>query len=57
MLKKTKIKRVIFGQYDGYRDEPYVNKNSDTETFVALELKIQNAKWSGVPFYVKLESI
>jgi glucose-6-phosphate 1-dehydrogenase len=37
----------------GYREEPKVDPNSNTETFVALELYIDNWRWSGVPFYVR----
>ncbi len=33
-----------------YRDEPLVNKNSLTETFVALRLHVDNWRWQGVPF-------
>ena len=34
--------RVVFGQYDGYRDEPEVAPDSDVETFVAIEVWIDN---------------
>jgi len=37
----------------GYRQEPKVNPNSTTETFVALRLMINNWRWSGVPFYLR----
>jgi glucose-6-phosphate 1-dehydrogenase len=36
-----------------YRDEPGVAKNSNTETFAALRLTIDNWRWAGVPFYVR----
>ncbi len=36
-----------------YRDEPDVAKDSDTETFVALKLGIDNWRWAGVPFYLR----
>ena len=45
--------RVVRGQYEGYRHEPGVDPNSDTETFVALECQIDNWRWSGVPFYLR----
>lgn len=45
---------VIGGQsVPGYREEPDVNPNSDTETFVALRLAIDNWRWAGVPFYLR----
>lgn len=37
----------------GYRQEPKVNPQSNTETFVALRLLIDNWRWSGVPFYLR----
>nr|WP_042458144.1 glucose-6-phosphate dehydrogenase [Neobacillus dielmonensis] len=36
-----------------YRDEPMVNQNSNTETFVAGKFKIDNFRWAGVPFYIR----
>jgi glucose-6-phosphate 1-dehydrogenase len=37
----------------GYRHEPDVSPNSNTETFVALKLLIDNWRWAGVPFYLR----
>ena len=54
---------VVRGQYApgsadgqklaGYRDEPGVNPNSRTETFVAMRVLIDNWRWAGVPFYLR----
>src|SRR6202171_5408298 len=54
---------VVRGQYGpgvidgkpvpGYRQEPGVNPHSRTETFVAMELQIDNWRWGGVPFYLR----
>jgi len=54
---------VVRGQYTagtsggkpvpGYLEEPGANRNSDTETFVALKVEIENWRWSGVPFYIR----
>jgi glucose-6-phosphate 1-dehydrogenase len=44
---------VVRGQYAGYRDEPGVAADSDTETFVALRVGIENWRWAGVPFYLR----
>jgi len=44
---------VVFGQYEGYRDEDTVDDESDVETFVAVEVWIDNWRWSGVPFYLR----
>ena len=37
----------------GYRQEPKVDPQSNTETFVAMRLLIDNWRWSGVPFYLR----
>lgn len=37
----------------GYREEPGVDPLSNTETFVALRLEINNWRWAGVPIYVR----
>lgn len=55
--------KVVRGQYgagvvqgqsvNAYVDEPDVNSSSQTETFVALKVEIDNLRWAGVPFYLK----
>jgi glucose-6-phosphate 1-dehydrogenase len=45
--------RVVRGQYEGYRSVRGVAPGSQTETFVALEARIDNWRWSGVPFYLR----
>ena len=37
----------------GYRQEPGVNPESTTETYVAMKLFINNWRWQGVPFYLR----
>jgi glucose-6-phosphate 1-dehydrogenase len=37
----------------GYRQEPGVEKTSNTETFAALKLYIDNWRWQDVPFYLR----
>jgi len=44
---------VVRGQFEGYLDEAGVNENSDTETFVAMKLFIDNWRWAGVPIYLR----
>ncbi len=46
-------KFVLRGQYEGYRDEPGVDPDSQTETFVAIRAEVANSRWSGVPFYLR----
>ena len=38
----------------GYRDEPEVDPQSETETFIAARLTIDDWRWSGVPFYLRM---
>jgi glucose-6-phosphate 1-dehydrogenase len=45
--------KVVRGQYEGYRAEQGVDPESDTETFVALEVEVDNWRWAGVPFYLR----
>ena len=44
---------VVRGQYNGYRDEPGVDPQSETETFIALKCFIDNWRWAGVPFFLR----
>ncbi len=44
---------VVRGQYEGYLDVPGVAPGSDTETFVALRLQIDNWRWADVPFFIR----
>lgn len=54
---------AVFGQYTagriagktvpGYRDEPGVSPTSNTETYVALRVCLDNWRWQGVPFYLR----
>ena len=55
---------VVRGQYGpgfiegepvpGYREEPKVDPDSETETFVAARLEIENWRWADTPFYVRV---
>jgi glucose-6-phosphate 1-dehydrogenase len=44
---------VVRGQYRGYREEPNVAPDSQTETYVALRLEIDSWRWAGVPFFIR----
>ena len=44
---------LVRGQYEGYRDEPGVAKDSDVETYCALRLFIDSWRWEGVPWYLR----
>jgi glucose-6-phosphate 1-dehydrogenase len=47
------VTRYVRGQYDGYLSVPGVSRGSQTETFAALRLEIDNWRWSGVPFFIR----
>jgi glucose-6-phosphate 1-dehydrogenase len=44
---------VVRGQYVGYREEEGVARDSDTETFIALKVGIDNWRWAGIPIYLR----
>lgn len=44
---------VVRGQYDGYCGGPKTGIRTTTETFAALKVYIENARWAGVPFYLR----
>lgn len=43
----------VRGQYAGYCDEQGIPDESQTETFAAFKLYIDNWRWKGVPFYLR----
>ena len=57
------VENTVRGQYGpgkvstedaiGYRQEDRVNPESQTETFGAIKLHIENWRWAGVPFYLR----
>jgi len=52
-IRPLRPQDVVRGQVRGYRDEPGVKPDSQTETFVALRLEINSWRWKGVPFYIR----
>ena len=44
---------AVRGQYTGYRGKDEVADDSDTETFIALKVEIDNWRWAGVPFFLR----
>ncbi len=44
---------VVRGQYAGYREEDGVAADSETETFTAVKVFVDNWRWEGVPFYLR----
>jgi glucose-6-phosphate 1-dehydrogenase len=45
--------RLVLGQFDGYRDEAGVARDSSVPTYAALELRVESWRWAGVPFYIR----
>ena len=52
-MKPLDVRHVVRGQYDGYRSEPGVAPDSQTETMVALRAEVDNWRWHGVPFFLR----
>ena len=42
---------IVCGQYQEYANE--LGRHSNTETYVAMKLAIDNWRWAGVPFYIR----
>ncbi|HJZ23404.1 MAG TPA: glucose-6-phosphate dehydrogenase [Candidatus Babeliales bacterium] len=53
ILKHTTAIGGLLGQYEGYKQESGVDQNSTTETFAALEFRIDNDRWRHTPFFVR----
>ncbi len=63
VLRNIVARRVIRGQYGsgmlqgkpvpGYREEEAILPGSNTETFAALRVELENWRWSGVPFLLR----
>ncbi len=59
-MRPVPPENAVRGQYGpgpdgaaGYRQEPDVAPDSDVETYVAMEVAIDNWRWAGVPFYLR----
>jgi glucose-6-phosphate 1-dehydrogenase len=52
-MKDVDPAHCVRGQYQGYQEIEGVAKDSQTETYVALKLHIDNWRWSGVPFFIR----
>ncbi|HEX5018830.1 MAG TPA: glucose-6-phosphate dehydrogenase [Actinomycetes bacterium] len=52
-IRPPRSEDLVRGQYIGYRDEPGVDPESNTETYAALRLFIDSWRWSGVPFLIR----
>ncbi len=52
-LRPLEVAHVVRGQYEGYRSEPGVAADSQTETLAAVRVEVENWRWHGVPFFLR----
>jgi glucose-6-phosphate 1-dehydrogenase len=52
-MRTADPERYVRGQYKGFLDVNDVAPDSTTETFAAVELAVDNWRWSGVPFFIR----
>jgi glucose-6-phosphate 1-dehydrogenase len=52
-MRTADPKRYVRGQYEGFREVQDVAPDSTMETFAAVELEVDNWRWSGVPFFIR----
>ena len=62
-MRPVRVNQVVRAQYGAgtvlgkrvtaYRDEPNVARDSKVETYVAMQLEIDNWRWAGVPFFIR----
>ncbi len=53
MTEADIAERTVRGQYTGYRELEDVSDDSQTATFAAIKLLVDNWRWTGVPFYLR----
>lgn len=52
-LRPIRLEDIVRGQYEGYRAAERVAPDSQTATYAALKLYVDNWRWKGVPFYLR----
>ncbi len=52
-VRPIALEDTVRGQYDGYREIDGIEPGSQTPTFAALKLYIDNWRWKGVPFFLR----
>ncbi|MDR2987669.1 MAG: glucose-6-phosphate dehydrogenase [Nocardiopsaceae bacterium] len=52
-MPEAEVAHYVRGQYSGYQRVPGVASGSDTETFTALRLTIDNWRWAGIPVFIR----
>jgi glucose-6-phosphate 1-dehydrogenase len=52
--KPEDVPRIaVAGQYKGFREEPGVNPEAQTDTYAAATFYVDNWRWAGVPFFIR----
>lgn len=52
-IRPIKLADTVRGQYEGYKETEGVAKNSQTPTYAALKLYVDDWRWQGVPFFLR----
>jgi glucose-6-phosphate 1-dehydrogenase len=52
-IRPIALEDTVRAQYEGYQEAEGVAKNSQTPTYAAVQLNIDNWRWQGVPFYLR----
>jgi glucose-6-phosphate 1-dehydrogenase len=52
-IRPIELKHTVRAQYEGYWQEPDVAPGSQTPTYAALMLHVDNWRWRGIPFYLR----
>ncbi|HEY5118614.1 MAG TPA: glucose-6-phosphate dehydrogenase, partial [Anaerolineales bacterium] len=52
-IRPIRLEDTVRGQYDGFCGTEGVTPDSQTPTFAAMKLQIDNPRWRGVPFYLR----
>jgi glucose-6-phosphate 1-dehydrogenase len=52
-IRPISLNDTVLGQYEGYRETKGVKPDSQTPTYAAIKLFIDNWRWQGVPFYIR----
>lgn len=53
MIRPLSPEDVVRGQFQGYRQEDGVARDSNVETFAAVRLHVDSPRWDGVPFFIR----
>jgi len=53
MIPPIQPARLVRGQFQGYKDEPGVARDSTVETYAAVRFEVDSWRWAGVPFLIR----